>query len=211
MTRAEKSTISRWISSLNGPYPLLLNDLAGIYILDKEWMEANGALKPGNIATGVTTAASTTAIGTGPFKVESYKPDAGTNFVVNPGLVGQAAAQPHPHRVQAGEIGRDARRSVALGRTRPDRARALAGSGRIGSASGFKVIEEPSLRLIMLSLNFRPELKAMPGQKNPLLDAKVRQAMWQAIDIETIKKRVMRDKSRNTGTLVAPPVPGYAK
>ena len=51
----------------------------------------------------------------------------------------------------------------------------------------------------------------MPGQKNPLLDAKVRQAMWQAIDMETIKKRVMRDKSRNTGTLVAPPVPGYAK
>ena len=63
----------------------------------------------------------------------------------------------------------------------------------------------------MLSLNFRPELKAMPGQKNPLLDVKVRQAMWQAIDLETIKKRVMRDKSRNTGTLVAPPVPGYAK
>ena len=82
---------------------------------------------------------------------------------------------------------------------------------RIGSASGFKVIEEPSLRLIMLSLNFRPELKAMPGQKNPLLDLKVRQAMWHAIDLETIKKRVMRDKSRNTGTLVAPPVPGYAK
>ena len=63
----------------------------------------------------------------------------------------------------------------------------------------------------MLSLNFRPELKAMPGQKNPLLDVKVRQAMWHAIDLETIKKRVMRDKSRNTGTLVAPPVPGYAK
>ena len=35
--------------------------------------------------------------------------------------------------------------------------------------------------------------------------------MWHAIDLETIKKRVMRDKSRKTGTLVAPPVPGYAK
>ena len=39
-----------------GPYPLLLNDLAGIYIMDKEWMEQTGSLKPGNIATGVRTA-----------------------------------------------------------------------------------------------------------------------------------------------------------
>lgn len=75
VTRAEKVDDFTVDIVTNGPYPLLLNDLAGVYILDKEWMEANGALKPGNIATGVTTAASTTAIGTGPFKVESYKPD----------------------------------------------------------------------------------------------------------------------------------------
>ena len=112
----------------NGPYPLLLNDLAGVYILDKEWMEANGALKPGNIATGVTTAASTTAIGTGPFKVESYKPDAGTTFVVNPDWWDKPQHNLDPHRVQAGEVGRDPRRGSALGRARPDRARALAGS-----------------------------------------------------------------------------------
>ena len=30
---------------LNGPYPLLLNDLSGIFIMDKEWMEANNALE----------------------------------------------------------------------------------------------------------------------------------------------------------------------
>ena len=129
VTRAEKVDDFTVDIVTNGPYPLLLNDLAGIYILDKEWMEANGALKPGNIATGVTTAASTTAIGTGPFKVESYKPDCGHEFRREPGLVGQAAAQPDPHRVQAGEIGRDARRSATLRRTRPHRAGALAGFG----------------------------------------------------------------------------------
>jgi hypothetical protein len=56
----------------------------------------------------------------------------------------------------------------------------------------------------------RPELKATPGQKNPMRDLKVRQAMWHAIDLDTIQKRVMRGKSRNTGTLVAPPVPGFS-
>ncbi|WP_210485957.1 ABC transporter substrate-binding protein [Microvirga antarctica] len=194
-----------------GPYPLLLNDLAGVYILDKEWMEANGALKPGNIATGVTTAASTTAIGTGPFKVESYKPDSGTNFVVNPDWWDKP--QHNLTRIEFKPVKSDATRVAALlsGELDLIAPAPLQDLARIGNAPGFKVIEEPSLRLIMLSLNFRPELKAMPGQKNPLLDPKVRQAMWHAIDMETIKKRVMRDKSRNTGTLVAPPVPGYAK
>ena len=195
----------------NGPYPLLLNDLAGIYILDKEWMEANGALKPGNIATGVTTAASTTAIGTGPFKVESYKPDSGTTFVVNPDWWDKP--QHNLTRIEFKPVKSDATRVAALlsGELDLIAPAPLQDLQRISSSQGFKVIEEPSLRLIMLSLNFRPELKAMPGQKNPLHDLKVRQAMWQAIDLETIKKRVMRDKSRNTGTLVAPPVPGYAK
>ncbi|NIX78325.1 ABC transporter substrate-binding protein [Microvirga terricola] len=195
----------------NGPYPLLLNDLAGVYIMDKKWMEANGALKPGNIATGVTTAASTQAVGTGPFKVESYKPDAGTTFVVNPDWWDKP--QHNLTRIEFKPVKSDATRVAALlsGELDMIAPAPLQDLQRIGAAPGFKVIEEPSLRLIMLSLNFRPELKAMPGQKNPMLDLKVRQAMWHAVDFEAIKKRVMRDKSRNTGTLVAPPVPGYSK
>jgi peptide/nickel transport system substrate-binding protein len=195
----------------SGPYPLLLNDLAGIYIMDKEWMQANDALKPGNIATGVTTAASTTAVGTGPFKVESYKPDAGTNFVVNPDWWDKP--QHNLTRIEFKPVKSDATRVAALlsGELDLIAPAPLQDLQRIGAASGFKVIEEPSLRLIMFQFNHKPELKAAPGQKNPMADLKVRQAMWHAIDFETIKKRIMRDKSRNTGTLVAPPVPGYSK
>jgi peptide/nickel transport system substrate-binding protein len=194
-----------------GPYPLLLNDLAGIYIMDKEWMQANDALKPGNIATGVTTAASATAVGTGPFKVESYKPDAGTVFVVNPDWWDKP--QHNLTRIEFKPVKSDATRVAALlsGELDLIAPAPLQDLQRIGASSGFKVVEEPSLRLIMLSLNFKPELKAAPGQKNPMLDLKVRQAMWHAIDLETIKKRVMRDKSRSTSTLVAPPVPGYSR
>jgi peptide/nickel transport system substrate-binding protein len=194
-----------------GPYPLLLNDLAGVYIMDKEWMEANDALKPGNIATGVTTAASTSAVGTGPFKVESFKPDAGTIFTANPDWWDKP--QHNLTRIEFKPVKSDATRVAALlsGELDLIAPAPLQDLQRIGSTSGFKVIEEPSLRLIMLTLSARPELKAMPGQKNPMLDHKVRRAMWHAIDFEAIKKRVMRDKSRNTGTLVAPPVPGYSK
>ncbi|MBF9232303.1 ABC transporter substrate-binding protein [Microvirga alba] len=194
-----------------GPYPLLLNDLAGVYIMDKKWMQANNALKPGNIATGVTTAASTTAVGTGPFKIESYKPDAGTNFVVNTDWWDKP--QHNLTRIEFKPVKSDATRVAALlsGELDLIAPAPLQDLQRISAAPGFKVVEEPSLRLIMLTVPFRPELKAMPGQKNPMLDLKVRQAMWHAIDFEAIKKRVMRDKSRNTGTLVAPPVPGYSK
>ncbi|MBM6583488.1 ABC transporter substrate-binding protein [Microvirga sp. BT689] len=194
-----------------GPYPLLLNDLSGIYIMDKEWMEANGALKPGDVSRGVSTAASTSAVGTGPFKVESFKPEAGTVFVVNPNWWDKP--QHNLDRIEFKPIKSDATRVAALlsGELDLIAPAPLQDLQRIGNSSGFKVIEEPSLRLIMLSLSSRPELKTAPGQKNPMLDLRVRQAMWHAIDFEALKKRVMRDKSRNTGTLVAPQVPGFAK
>ncbi len=38
-------------------------------------------------------------------------------------------------------------------------------------------------------------------------DLRVRQAMQLAIDLDLLQKRVMRGKSRNAGTLVAPQIP----
>lgn len=193
---------------LNGPYPLLLNDLSGIFIMSKTWMEANNALKPGNTSSGVTTFASTNANGTGPFKLESYRPDVGTTLVVHQGWWDKP--EHNLTRIEFKPIKSDATRVAALlsGEIDMMAPAPLQDLQRIGGA-GLKVVEEPSLRVIFLGLNFRPELHAMPGQKNPMLDKRVRQAMWQAIDLDTIQKRVMRGKSRNLATMVAPPVPGY--
>ena len=196
---------------LKGPYPLLLNDLSGIFIMDKEWLAKNDALKPGNIATGVTTYASTHANGTGPFKLESYQPDAKTVMVVNEAWWDKP--QHNLTRIEFRPIKSDATRVAALlsGEIDMIAPAPLQDLGRIASAPGFKVIEEPSLRLIFLGLNWRPELLAQPGERNPLLDLRVRQALWHAIDLDTIQKRIMRGKSRNVGILVAPPVPGYSQ
>ncbi|MGA8513579.1 MAG: ABC transporter substrate-binding protein, partial [Burkholderiaceae bacterium] len=58
---------------------------------------------------------------------------------------------------------------------------------------------------------FREEL---PGSnikgKNPLKDLRVRKALYQAIDIETIKRVTMRGLSEPTGALVAPQVNGWS-
>lgn len=193
-----------------GPYPLLLNDLTGVFIMDREWMEQNNALQPGNITTRVTTFASTNANGTGPFRFESWRPDQALILTNNPSWWDRP--DHNLTRIEFRPIRSDATRVAALLSGELDLIvpAPLQDLARISAAPGFKVIEEPSLRLIFLGFNFRPELHAAPGVRNPLLDPRVRRALWMAVDIDTIHRRVMRGKSRNVGTLVAPQIPGYS-
>ncbi len=212
VTRAEKVDDFTVDFVLNGPYPLLLNDLSGIFIMDREWMEANNALKPGNTTTGVTTFASTNANGTGPFILESYQPDNRTVMNVNPNWWDKANAKHNLTRIEFRPIKSDATRVAALlsGEIDMMAPAPLQDLARIGAADAFKVVEEPSLRLIFLGLNHRATLQADPSKPNPMKDRRVRQALWHAIDLDTIHRRVMRGKSRTVGTMVAPPIPGYS-
>ena len=196
--------------ALAGPYPLLLNDLSGIFIMDKEWLEANGAMLPGNITTGVTSHASTNANGTGPFMLESYKPDVGTIMVVNPNWWDKP--EHNLTRIEYRPIKSDATRVAALLSNELDLIAPvpLQDIGRLETTPGFKVVHEPALRLIYLGFNFRDELIGMPGKPNPMKDVRVRQALWHAVDLDGIQKKIMRGNSRVVGTMVAPPVPGYS-
>ena len=45
--------------------------------------------------------------------------------------------------------------------------------------------------------------------ENPFKDARVRQAFYQAIDIEAIKKRIMRDAANPLALMVAPGINGF--
>jgi peptide/nickel transport system substrate-binding protein len=212
VTKAEKIDDLTVDFHLRGPYPLLLNDLSGIFIMDKEWLEANNALKPGNTTTGATTFASTNANGTGPFVLETYQPDNRTIMNVNPNWWDKSNAQHNITRIEFRPIKSDATRVAALlsGEIDMMAPAPLQDLARIGAADGFKVVEEPSLRLIFLGLNHRDSLQADPGKPNPMKDKRVRQALWHAIDLDSIHRRVMRAKSRNVGTMVAPPIPGYS-
>jgi peptide/nickel transport system substrate-binding protein len=212
VTKAEKIDDFTVDFHLRGPYPLLLNDLSGIFIMDREWLETNNALKPGNTTTGVATHASTNANGTGPFVLESYQPDNRTIMNVNPNWWDKASAGHNLTRIEFRPIKSDATRVAALlsGEIDMMAPAPLQDLARIGGADGFKVVEEPSLRLIFLGLNHRDTLQADPTKPNPMKDKRVRQALWHAIDLDSIHRRVMRAKSRTVGTMVAPPIPGYA-
>jgi peptide/nickel transport system substrate-binding protein len=196
---------------LRGPYPLLLNDLAAIYIMSKPWMEEHHALKPGNASTGVVTYASNHANGTGPFKLKSYEPDSRSVFEVNKDWWDKP--QHNLDEVEFRPIASDATRVAALLSGEVDMIAPvpLQDIDRIAATDGLKVVENPSLRTIFIVLSYLPELHAAPGKPNPLRDVRVRQALWHAIDLNTIQKRLMRGKSRIAGMLVAPQVTGYDK
>lgn len=210
VVRAEKVDDQTVDIVLTGPYPLLLNDLSGVFIMSKAWLEANNAVTPGNTSKGVTTFASTNANGTGPFILETYQPDNRTIMNVNPNWWDKPGH--NITRIEFRPIKSDATRVAALlsGEIDMMAPAPLQDLARISGADGFKVIEEPSLRLIFLGLNHRAELQGDPGKPNPMKDKRVRQALWHAIDLATIQSRVMRGKSRTVGAMVAPPIPGYS-
>jgi len=196
---------------LNGPYPLLLNDLTNILMMDKDWMTEHKCLDPVDPAKGETSYATTNANGTGPFILESRQPDAKTVLVVNPNWWDKV--QHNLTRIVFTPIKSDATRVAALLSGEIDfmHPAPLQDLDRIGRAPGLKLLEAPELRIVFLALNQGP---AEPHEsnikgKNPLKDVRVRKALYQAIDIESIYSRLMRGKSRNTGNFVAPEIRGY--
>jgi peptide/nickel transport system substrate-binding protein len=84
---------------------------------------------------------------------------------------------------------------------------------RVRSESGLKVVDGIENRTIFFGMDqHRDEL---PGSnikgKNPLKDQRVRKALYQAIDINTIARVTLRGLGQPTGALVAPQVNGWSE
>ncbi len=83
---------------------------------------------------------------------------------------------------------------------------------RVKSNPNLKIMQGPELRIIFLGMDQkRDELQfsSVKG-KNPFKDVRVRKAFYQAIDIEGIKKTVMRDAAVPAALMIPPQVKGYA-
>ncbi|MDX1466552.1 MAG: ABC transporter substrate-binding protein [Halomonas sp.] len=195
---------------LNGNYPLLLNDLTNVYVLDKTWMEEHGALNPVDPSQGEQSYATTHTNGTGPFVLDTRRPDAETVLTVNAQWWDEA--QHNLTRIEFTPIASDATRVSALLSGQIDMMLSvpLQDISRLENAPGFNILETPGLRTIMLALNQSPEtLGDSAAGDNPLRDLGVRKALYQAINMELIRDKLMRGKSRNAALPVAPAVPGY--
>jgi len=110
-------------------------------------------------------------------------------------------------------IGNDATRVAALISGEIDMMQPvpLQDVARLNGNPNLKVMQGPELRTIFLGMDQKRDelLFSNVKGKNPFKDKRVRQAFYQAIDIEAIKKNIMRGASAPTGLMVAPGINGF--
>lgn len=196
---------------VNTTYPLLLNDLTNIYIFDQGWLVQNNAELPTDAAKGVEGYPTNNANGTGPFAVASRQPDARTVFTVNAAWWDQP--KHNLSRIEFQPIASPATRVAALisGEIDFTNAAPLQDLPRLEATPNVNVLAATELRTLFFAFNLKDQLVESDVQgKNPFQDKRVREAMDLAINIDQLQKRTMRGLSRNTGSLVAPAIPGYA-
>ena len=194
------------------PDPTLLLNLPLFWIMDKEWLEANDAFTIEEGAT-VKTFANLNVNGTGPFMLDEWVPDTRTVLVPNPNWW----STPTHNLTKAifTPIGNSATRVAALLSGEIDLMYPvpLQDVPRLENTAGVDALQGPELRTIFLGFDqHRDELLDMPGTgKNPFKDVRVRKAFYQAIDINAIKRVVMRNAATPTALMIAPGINGFQK
>lgn len=201
------------------PTPVILNQLTSLRILNKAWAEEHNVVEPQNFIEKEESYAARHANGTGPFKLKSREVDVKTVFVDNPDWWNQANRVGNVTEATYTPIKSAATRTAALLSGQVDFVLDPAPQDvqRLKRNDKIKLEEGPELRVIMISLDqFRknsPYVKVdgKSTEKNPFLDPRVRKALYHAIDINTLKRTVMRGASAPTGTIIPPNVSGWDK
>jgi len=187
--------------------PIFLEHANSVFIMSKAWCEKNNVVKTQDFNAGEQSYAALHANGTGPFMVVARQPDVKTVYKRNPNWWGKfegnvqdviyTPIKNNATRVAAlisGEL------DFVLDPPPPD-------TPRLRSASGIKVIDGPENRVIFIGMDQgRDELlySGVKG-KNPFKDQRVRQALYQAVDEDLIKNKLMRGLAAPTGaTMVSP-------
>ncbi len=193
---------------LSKPNPILHYEWDTWAIMDKEWTEANDAVAVTSASDETPNYASLHANGTGPFKIASHETGVRTIFEANEDWWNWDNKDFNISRVEFTPVGQDATRVAALLSGELDLVYPIPVQdiARVNSNAGTEALTGPELRTIFLGFDaMRDELlySNVKG-KNPFKDPRVRKAFYQAIDIEAIKQKIMRNLSTPAALLIAP-------
>ena len=194
------------------PNPILLNQLSNIFVISKAWATENFSIAPQNWNASQETYASVNAMGTGPFKITLREPNTKTVFKKNKKWWGKV--EHNLTSIELLPIANAATRVAALLSGEIDLVTdaPVQDLGRIGSSAKHKVVSTPQMRTIFLGMDQgADELRSGNTGDNPFKKKEVRQALYQAIDIKAIQKKVMRGLSEPAGIITFPGVTGYTK
>jgi peptide/nickel transport system substrate-binding protein len=193
------------------PFPILPDVLTFVYIMSKKWSETNQATRPVDRRKGIENAASFRANGTGPYRLRERQPNVRTTFTRNGNYWGKIEG--NVTEVIYTPIGNDATRVAALlsGEVDVMEPVPVQDVARVNASPNARAITGPELRTIFLGMDQKRDelLYSSVKGKNPFKDKRVRQAFYQAIDIEGIKKTVMRGASNPSALMVGPGINGF--
>jgi len=195
------------------PFPVLPDVLSTVMIMSKKWCIENKAEKPVDRRKGIENTASFKANGTGPFKLRERQPDVRTTFVRNNDYWGKIEG--NVQEVVFTPIANPATRVAALISGQVDVMEPIPVQDipRVNASPNARAVVGPELRTIFLGMDQKRDelLYSSVKGKNPFKDKRVRQAFYQAIDINAIQKTVMRGASRPTALMVGPGINGWTE
>lgn len=198
----------------NGPNPIMPNNLTNLFIMDKEWAEANNATKVQDYEGGEDTFAAKNANGTGPYVLVSREPDVRTVLSINENYWGKDEFPMEVTEIIYTPIQNAATRVAALLSGEVDFIQDVPVQDleRVAGTEGLDVRTAPQNRAIFFGLNAGEEDIANDDVEgaNPLSDVRVRQAMNLAINRDAIQQVVMRGQSQPAGMIAPPFVNGWS-
>ena len=194
---------------LAAPDAVLPEKLIYVGIMSRKWAAAHGVLKPQNYNARQETYAVRHTNGTGPYMLKSYESDSRTVLVANPAWWGKRGNVDEAVYVV---IQSDATRLAALVSGDVDFVidPPFQDVPRLKAEGRFKLVQISDIGMQYLGFDqSRPELEFSDVKgRNPFKDYRVRRAVYQAIDIDTIVSKVLRGQATATGSYLSPLVDG---
>ena len=187
------------------PNPVMLDTVATIMIMSKAWCEKNRVTKPQDYAKNEESYAVRNAMGTGPFRLILWEPGVKILHKKNPDWWGakDSLFDGNVDSVDYRPIANPTTRMAALKTGEIDFVLdpPVQDVPRLRDDKDLKIWEGSEIRVIFIGFDqARNELLYSDVKgKNPFKDKRVRMALYQAIDIEAIKTKVMRGLSIPTG------------
>jgi peptide/nickel transport system substrate-binding protein len=188
--------------------PIFLQHINTLYIMSKGWCEEHKTTRPQNFTEHEETFSARNADGTGPYMLVSREPDVRTVLKRNPNYWGPIEG--NVQEVIYTPIRNNGTRVAALLSKEIDFILDPPPNDveRLRASPDIKIIEGPENRVLFIGMDqARDELlySNVKG-RNPLKDVRVRRALYQAVDIDLIKNRLMSGKALPTGAVVPSPL-----
>ena len=196
------------------PNPVMIESVGSIFIMSKRWCEKNGVAKPQDLTRKEDSYAQRNAMGTGRFRLVSYEPGVKTVHVKNEDWWGvkEGLFEGNVTGLEYRPITNAATRMAALRSGQVDFVLdpPVQDVAAMKADPALQVLDGSEVRIIMIGFDqWRDELQYSDVKgRNPFRDRRVRLALYQAVDIEAIKRAVMRGLSIPTGIPLPDPKGG---